>query len=381
MTSLSARVVLAFIGIVVLTTVLTGAFADYVGRREFAAYIAQHPGEPFPVPPGTQQSGRLGPPPPPPALRRALWEATAIVALFGVAVALWLARGIVKPVTDLTGAAETLSRGMAVPPLLARNRDEIGVLSETFNRMTAYLAAESARRTAAEEQRRRLLAGIAHELRSPLFVIQGTVEGMLDGVIETGPENLTTIHRHAMLLRRLITDLRDLSLAETGHLALHRQSTNLRQLVHDVAHTLAQAAADRGASLSEDTPAEVPTVDGDPDRLRQILHNLIENAILHTPSGGRILIRLRADGDWIHLSVSDTGSGIAADDVPHIFDHFYRGDPARARRTGGSGLGLAMVKSLVEAHGGHVAVDSTVGLGSTFSVTLPRHAPNDASRS
>jgi signal transduction histidine kinase len=204
---------------------------------------------------------------------------------------------------------------------------------------------------------------------------------MLDGVIETGPENLTTIHRHAMLLRRLITDLRDLSLAGTGHLALHRQSTNLRQLVHDVAHTLAQAAADRGASLSEDTPAEVPTVDGDPDRLRQILHNLIENAILHTPSGGRILIRLRADGDWIHLSVSDTGSGIAADDVPHIFDHFYRGDPARARRTGGSGLGLAMVKSLVEAHGGHVAVDSTGGLGSTFSVTLPRHAPNDASRS
>jgi signal transduction histidine kinase len=280
----------------------------------------------------------------------------------------------------LTGAAEALSRGMAVPPIPARNRDEIGVLSETFNRMTAYLAAESTRRAAAEEQRRRLLAGIAHELRSPLFVIQGTVEGMLDGVIETGPAGLTTIHHHTTLLRRLITDLRDLSLAETGHLALHRQSTDLRQLVHEVAQTLATAAAGRGASLSEDTPAGVPPVDGDPDRLRQILHNLIENAILHTPSGGHIFIRLRADGDWIQLSVSDTGSGISADDVPHIFDHFYRGDPARARRTGGSGLGLPIVKSLAEAHGGQVAVDSTVGLGSTFSVRLPRHAPRDAPR-
>jgi len=232
--------------------------------------------------------------------------------------------------------------------------------------MTERLAAD-------EEQRRRLFAGVAHELRTPLSVIQGTLEGMLDRVLEPSPERIATLHSQSLLLARLITDLRDLSLAQAGQLRLNFQAIDAGPVVRETLEALAPLAEERSVVLRVDVPLALPRIDADPDRLRQIVQNLVENAVRFTPPGGTVRVTMGADGvDGVRLAVSDTGVGIDAADLPYIFRHFYRADQSRARSSGGTGLGLAIVKSLVEAHGGRVAVDSAVGRGSTFTVTFPR---------
>ncbi len=386
MRSLRAKLSAAFIGIAVLTTVLSATFATYTAHYTFRQYV-EHPADRTPSPP-LDRSGRTvlmpspGVPMPPGAprlrsfgvrerlfsgrLRNAIWGGTLAAAGVGVLVALWLARRIVKPVSELTRATRAIAGGLPAPPVPAYGQDEIAELARAFNRMAAQLAED-------EERRRRLFAGIVHELRTPLSVIQGTLEGMLDRVIEPSPERITALHSQAMLLKRLITDLRDLSLAQAGQLQLHLETVDIAGVVRDSVEGLAPLFEERGVSLCVDAPDRLPPVEADPDCLRQVVQNLVENAVRHTPQGGEVRIVLVKEDGGVRLAVADTGTGIAAEDLSHIFEHFYRTDQSRSRSSGGTGLGLAIVKSLVEAHRGRVGVESAPGAGSVFTVTLPLH--------
>jgi signal transduction histidine kinase len=380
MRSLRTRLSVAFIGIAVLTTVFSATFATYQARRTFRQYVERRE-----IPAVTAPGGRIAPPQQQPEpreqrrpplgarellfqsrIRDGIWAGTGVAALLGVLLALGLAHRMVRPVADLTAAARVIARGGTPPPVPVRGQDEITELARAFNRMTERLAAD-------EEQRRRLFAGVAHELRTPLSVIQGTLEGILDRVLEPSPERIATLHSQSLLLARLITDLRDLSLAQAGQLQLNFQAIDAGPIVRETLEALAPLAEERGVVLRADVPCELPRIDADPDRLRQIVQNLVENAVRFTPPGGTVRVTMSADdAGGVRLAVSDTGVGIDAADLPYIFRHFYRADQSRARSSGGTGLGLAIVKSLVEAHGGRVAVDSAAGRGSTFTVTFPR---------
>lgn len=391
MRSLRARLSAAFIGIAVLTTVLSAAFVTYQARTLFRQY-AERPGDErvgpaVPPRPGVAVPPQPGVVPPPgdrprirpfglrerlfaSRIRNAIWGGTLAAAGVGVLLALWLTRRISKPVSDLTRAARAITGGLPAPPVAVQGNDEIAELGRAFNRMAAQLAQD-------EEQRRRLFAGIVHELRTPLSVVQGTLEGMLDRVIEPSPERIAGLHTQTLLLRRLITDLRDLSLAQAGHLQLRLETTDVAGVVAETAEALSPLFEERGVALHVDHPNGLRPVQADPDRLRQVVQNLLENAVRHTSAGGEVRVTLQQNGQGVRLAVGDTGSGINPDDLPHIFDHFYRADRSRARSSGGTGLGLAIVKSLVEAHHGSVAVESTPGAGSVFTVTLPAHASEE----
>lgn len=384
MRSLRTRLGVAFIAVAVLATVLSAIFASYQARRTFRQYLEHRevPGIAAPVRPPAGAAFRPARPGRAPErgplgarellfqsrIRDGVYAGTGLAALIGVLLALWLADRMGRPVADLTGAARVIARGGTPPPVPVRGQDEIAELARAFNRMTERLTAD-------EEQRRRLFAGVAHELRTPLSVIQGTLEGMLDRVLEPTPERIASLHSQTLLLARLITDLRDLSLAQAGQLRLNLQPVDAGPVVRETLEAMAPFAEERHVALRADVPPSVPRIDADPDRLRQIVQNLIENALRYTPPGGEVGVTMEAGnrtGGAIRLSVADTGVGIDAADLPHLFRHFYRTDQSRTRSSGGTGLGLAIVKSLVEAHGGRVAVESAAGKGSTFTITFPR---------
>ena len=381
MRSVRTKLSAAFIGIALLTTVLTAIFASYQARIVFRQYVERieerdrgiaAPAGPVAPRVITPQRPRRKPSFGPREIlflsrfRNAIWGGTLVASGVGVLVALWLGSRIVKPVVTLTQATRVIAGGGPPPLVPVAGRDELAELGHAFNRMATRLAEQ-------EEQRRRLFAGIAHELRTPLSVIQGTLEGMLDHVIEPAPERIAGLHSQALLLKRLITDLRDLSLAQVGQLRLHRRMTDVGGVVRETLEAMAPLADERTVGLRLEVPATLRSIQADPDRLRQVVQNLVENALRHTPSGGEVRIALRdGNGEGLHVVVADTGSGIRAEDLPHVFDQFYRADASRARSSGGTGMGLAIVKSLVEAHGGHVTVESAPGAGSVFTVMLPQ---------
>jgi signal transduction histidine kinase len=384
MRSLRAKLSAAFIGIALLTMLLTATFISYQARHTFRQYVERSAERDHAISnPGSSSSAAI---PPRGGTRRpfgpqeilfssrfrdSIWGGSLAAGGIGVLVALWLASRIVRPVVELTQATRVVARGGPPPSVPVVGKDEIAELGHAFNRMAARLAEE-------DEQRRRLFAGIAHELRTPLSVIQGMLEGMLDHVVEPTAERLAVLHNQAVLLERLITDLRDLSLAQTGQLRLHRRTIDLSGVVRETVEALAPLADERTVSLRVELPAKLLPVQADPDRFRQVVQNLVENALRHTPSGGEVRVILNNNGDGVHMVVADTGTGIGAQDLPHIFEHFYRADESRARSSGGTGMGLAIVKSLVEAHGGRVSVESAPGAGTIFTITLPRQ-PREAS--
>jgi signal transduction histidine kinase len=237
-------------------------------------------------------------------------------------------------------------------------------LGQSFNSMAATLQRQ-------EEERRSMLADIAHELRTPLSVLRGNLEAMLDGLLEPRHEQLSVLHEQSVALSRLIDDLRTLSLAAEGHLELHRQPTDVAELARRVVGEMEAGAKEREIALSVEAPESLPRPALDSDRIGQVLRNLIDNALRYTPASGRVRVTVRPQAEGVTVTVSDTGAGIAREDLPHVFDRFYRADGSRTRATGGSGLGLAIVKQLVEAHGGEVRAESDPGRGSVFSFALP----------
>ncbi|WP_405818322.1 HAMP domain-containing histidine kinase [Streptomyces sp. NBC_01390] len=288
------------------------------------------------------------------------------VALAVVAVALLLSRAVLRPVRAMTVAAKGLGEGDLGRRVPVSGRDEIAQLGGAFNRMADSIQA-------GEERQRRLTGDIAHELRTPLANLRGYLEALRDGVVEPTPELLESLHREALLQQRIVDDLQDLALAEAGALTYHPTDVDLRDLLEAGrrAH-LAQAEA-AGVALRVDAPAAVH-VTADTDRLRQVVGNLVGNALRATPVGGSVTLTVAPRGELAVVEVRDTGKGIAAEDLPHLFDRFWRADVSRGRATGGSGLGLSIARQIVTDHRGTIDVRSEVGAGTTFTIVLPRSA-------
>ncbi len=287
--------------------------------------------------------------------------AAAGASLIGVA----LAQRIVDPLGRLSVAASAVARGeLDQRSGLADRSDEIGSLARSFDTMANEL--DQARTT-----RRRFFQDVVHELKTPVAVIDATTSAILDGVYRHEDRHLETIRDQSRLLARIVDDLRTISLAEAGDLALHRASVDADPLLHALAQAFAGRAAASAITLDVDSVG-VLVVDADRERLRQALGALLDNAVRHTPVNGRVAIEGRAVADRVRLCVHDSGPGIDPTDMPHLFERFYQSDPSRDRSTGTSGLGLAIVKALVEAMGGTTGAENDPSGGARFWIELPR---------
>jgi len=366
MRQLSVKLTLLFVAIALIAVGVVGFWVNSAVQTEFSSYYQQIPR----IGPGP---GGLGPGRMMGVLeqtflnafRNSLWLAALVAVLIAVILGLVFSRLVTSPIKQLTTSAKSIASGDLSKRVQQKNKDEVGELSAAFNSMAEQLERK-------EQNRRQLLADIAHELRTPLSIVQGNLEAWLDGVIIPTPEHIATAYDEVILLSRLITDLRDLSLAEAGHLKLSRSATSVDRIVNAEISSIESHARDKQISISSDHLFSLPSVLVDSDRVHQVLHNLLDNAFRYTPAGGAIRIGASSiSPEWVTVSVSDSGSGISSEDLPNIFNHFYKADKSRQRGHGGSGIGLAIVKQLVEAHGGKVWVESEVGKGSTFYFTLP----------
>lgn len=292
---------------------------------------------------------------------RAILISAAGAALLALALGAVLAGTISRPVRELTEGTKALAAGDLGHQVPVRTADEIGELARSFNRMSADLAHSN-------QLRKQMTADIAHDLRTPLSVILGYSEALQDGKLPGTPETYGAMHLQAQHLNRLIEDLRTLSLADAGQLSLQQRPVQTRGLLeHTALACLPQVEARR---IQLEVEGEGATVTVDPDRMVQVLGNLVGNALRHTPDGGRIVLSSNRAGGRVLLSVADSGPGIPTEDLPYIFDRFYRGDKARAA-DGASGLGLAIARSLVEAHGGQLTAENVPSGGACFTVSLP----------
>jgi signal transduction histidine kinase len=286
--------------------------------------------------------------------------------IVAVLVGIWLARTLTRPLHALTAATHRMAGGELEQAVAVQSKDEIGELAAAFNTMSREVAR-------AHQARKQMTADVAHELRTPLTVIAGYIESMRDGVLGATPERLGVIYDEIERLQHLVGDLRTLSQADTGELTLDFQPVAPAELLQQAQAAFEHQAAQKGVALAVETTHLLPSVRVDEIRLMQVLGNLVSNALRYTPAGGRIVLGAAANGDnSVALSVRDTGPGIAPEDLPFIFDRFYRADKARTAEGGESGLGLAIAKALVEAHGGALTVQSAPGQGSTFVIQLPQ---------
>ncbi len=270
------------------------------------------------------------------------------------------ARRAAMPLGDLIDAAGRVEAGDYGARVPEHGVRELRGLSRAFNTMASRLEED-------EQQRRQLLADVSHELRTPLSVIQGNLEALLDGVYPADTAHLSSLLEETRTLSRLVEDLRTLSLAEAGQLRLHREPTDLTALVRDTLNSLRPQAEQAGVTLEPAIDADLPTLEIDPTRTREVLGNLLGNALRHTPVGGEIRVVLsRPSPDVAQVEVTDSGSGMPAETMSRIFERFYRGPASR-----GSGLGLPIARELVIAQGGEISANSAEGTGTTVRFTLP----------
>jgi two-component system OmpR family sensor kinase/two-component system sensor histidine kinase BaeS len=277
----------------------------------------------------------------------------------GAAFTLRALRNVTAPIGEFIEALGRVAGGDYAARVREDGPRPARPMARAFNRMAARLEAS-------EAQRRRLLADVTHELRTPLTVIQGNLEALVDGVYPADGEHLGTILDETRVMSRLIDDLRTLALAESGNLTLHREPVDLAVLAAEAAEAFRPQAEAQGVALETDVPGDLPLLEVDPVRLREVLSNLIANALRYTPSGGSVRLGGQAEAGGVTLTVADTGAGIEPEALPHIFDRFYKSPDSR-----GSGLGLAIAQNLVKAHDGELRVDSTPGQGTRFRIELP----------
>lgn len=285
-----------------------------------------------------------------------------------VGIAVWTVRRLrrsIQPISDIMEAASLVAEGDYSRRVIPRGPRDIRRLVDAFNTMTVRLHVN-------EEQRKHLFADTAHELRTPVAVIQGTVEGMLDGVYPRDEAHLAPLLDQTQIIARLLTDLQTIASAEVGVLVLHRTETDLAALVHDAIATFAPAAARNGTELSADMH-HTPDLSLDPVRIRQVIDNLVANALRYTGEGGSVRIETAAEDDRVCVSVRDTGRGMTPEESARVFERFVK-----SADSGGSGLGLAIAKSLVEAHGGTITAESAPGAGTTITFTLPLTPPEES---
>lgn len=290
----------------------------------------------------------------------------AALAAGGLAAVLGLAvsRALTRPLAELTRGARAFAARNWAHRVRPNGPQEIAELAGAFNDMAESLQRE-------ERLRRDMVADIAHELRTPVAIIQGNLRAMLDGVYPLERSEIATIHDETLLLNRLIDDLRELALMEAGQLTLNTQTVDVAASARAAVERFTPLADARGIRLDITSAAPALYARADPDRLAQILRNLLSNALRYTPAGGQVTLGVAQTSRGIEVSVSDTGPGMTAEEAARVFDRFYRGDRSRARESGGSGLGLAIARSLAQAMGGEIGVDSAPGRGSRFWFTLP----------
>ena len=291
-----------------------------------------------------------------------------VVILFFIVFNLYLRFG--KPLEGFFKTINAVEEGNLSARVPESNSDMFSDLIKRFNKMVGELER-------AAQQRRNLTADIAHELRTPLHIIQGNLEGIVDGVYQPTPEHINNTLDETRLLTRLVNDLQTLSLAETGQLPLHPTLFLVADLIADLTSSFSSQAASLGIDLKSNIANLQQELTADYDRLNQVLSNLISNALRHTPQGGKISIETETGSNQersVRITVKDSGAGIASDDLPFIFDRFWRGDRSRSERTH-SELGLAIAKQLIHAHGGTIEAQSELGKGTTFTIELPYGNP------
>ena len=303
----------------------------------------------------------------------------AVMFLFFAICGLLLFFLLTKRLRAMAGTVRAFQRGDYTLRLPETPGDEIGQLGRAFNEMAGQVVSHLAQIERSEHLRRELLANVSHDLRSPLASIQGHLESLLMAGYKQDADKrerfLTIIYDNVKRLGALIDELFELSKLEARQVAPHMEPFALSELVQDVLLKFQPMALERHVRLSGELPAGLPLVRGDIGMIERVLSNLIDNALRYTPRDGQVRVGLAAEGKWVRVSVSDSGTGIAAEELPHVFERFYRVDKSRSRFSGGSGLGLAIAKSIVKSHGGELRVQSALGHGSTFDFALPTQPP------
>jgi signal transduction histidine kinase len=285
-----------------------------------------------------------------------------------------LAGSLTADLRRLAGAARRMAAGDLAARVAVAGDDEVGELALAFNTMAASVQAAFGRQRRAEQARRDLIAAVSHDLRTPLTALRAMAEALEDGVVAdpaTTGRYLRTMQAEIGRLDALIADLFELSRLDAGELRLDRRAVVIADLIEATVLGQRALAERQGVRLDHETDGSSTVLKVDPARVQRVLANLIQNALQHTPPGGRVTVRARRDGATVEVAVADTGVGIAAHALPHVFERFYRADPARGREHGGAGLGLAIARGLVEAHGGRIWAESEVDRGTTVRFTLP----------
>jgi two-component system, OmpR family, sensor histidine kinase BaeS len=367
MNSLSIKLSLLFLGIALLSVGILAIWINQAVGVNFASYCMRSgqdcacatPGAPMTVNMGDAERVFLE------DSQRSLFIAALVSILVALGLGFLVSMLVTRPMRQLSLSARRIAEGDLAQRVKNKGDDEIGEVAVAFNSMAEQLEKK-------EKSRKQLLADVAHELRNPLSIVQGNLEAWLDGVITPTPGQIASVYDETVLLNRLITDLRELSLAEAGQLKLHLEQTDIKELIEAEVTAFQPRSQEKEVSISFNIAEGISSLNIDRDRIKQVLHNLLENALRYTSSGGSVSVKAEKDGDrMVRISVADTGSGIDAVDLPNVFDHFYKADKSRHRAYGNTGIGLALVKNYVELHGGKVRVESEAGKGSTFYFTLP----------
>jgi len=285
-------------------------------------------------------------------------------SLVALLIGIFLSRTLTRPIRELTEATHAVAKGELGAQVSVRSKDELGELAASFNRMSLDLARST-------EARKQMTADVAHELRTTLSLIIGHADAVHDGVLPPSRENSEIIRDEALRLDHLVEDLRMLSLADAGELSINLQEVLVQKLLSDVHTTYQQIAAQKKVTLNLNVAPEIQTLKVDPGRMTQVLTNILDNALRHTPGGGQIDLSVRNVEAGVEISIKDSGPGIQEEDINRIFTRFYRADEARSRDRGGSGLGLAIARSFVQAQAGEIWAESEPGQGLTITIKLP----------
>ncbi|GEM44497.1 hypothetical protein DC3_01320 [Deinococcus cellulosilyticus NBRC 106333 = KACC 11606] len=301
-------------------------------------------------------------------LQNSLLVSTLLGCLIGAALSVFFSRRLARPLESISHAAARVSEGdlstrVDLPAAPAGREDELYFLTQHFNMMAETLQRQ-------EQERKNMIADIAHELRTPIAVMKAKLDALEDGIVPLDQHSVQRLQAQTNLLSRLVDDLRTLSLADAGKLELSTQVVDIAALVENVVSEYQAVAAREKVQVQVETSEETILIPGDPDRLAQVINNLLENAVRYTPPQGRIDVHVSRKNDLVTLKVQDTGHGIPEHALPHIFERFYRADGSRTRVTGGTGLGLAIVRTLTELHGGRVHAWNQQGSGAVFQVEL-----------
>ena len=366
MNRLRTRLILAFVGIILLVIILPlnfsllGRFLGFLeAQPEMVAFVEQLPPEAtaqfedFFMREIPRQVGRL----------------VIVGAIVGTIAGLLVSRNLTAPLNKLAEAARAFDfQNLGNRVEVKNGTEEIAAVAEAFNEMAERLEE-------AEMLRRNLLADVAHELRTPVTVIQGNLRAILDDVYPLEKEEVARLYEQTRLLTHLIDDLRELAHAEASQLSLNLVQVDVAKLVKETAAAFQPIAKNQQIELLVELLGNLPTIQADEARLRQSLHNLVDNALRHTPENGRILLQVEQTDGTVQIRVQDNGQGMTPEQISHVFDRFYRADPSRSRESGGSGLGLAIVRAIAKSHGGSVTAESPgLNQGSTFTLTLPNAA-------